>query len=112
MGSSVPQGHWREWPDPETACETCQDEPTKGTVLRTSHRQKGWLPAAVGVAVGCREEMTWGGLGKNIVCKVLGGLWECVNHNGVLRERTKGGEREGPRWAGEEQAWQNRGKRG
>lgn len=53
-----------------------------------------------------------GGLGKNIVCNVLGGLWECVRHGGVLGERTKGGEREGPRCVEEEQAWQNRGKRG
>lgn len=37
---------------------------------------------------------------------------EMYDTYGLLRRWNKGGEREGSRWIGEEQAWENQGKRG
>lgn len=58
-GSSISPARQREWPDPKPGCETCQDESTKESVPQTPGKPKVQLPAAVGVIVGCREEMTW-----------------------------------------------------
>jgi len=66
-----------------------------------SRKLKGRFPTGVRPIVGCREEKTWGD-GVKLCLQCFMGLWECVRHYAVFREKTKGGERKGSRWTGAE----------